>query len=86
MIFVEQCANWHEMDTGRGKHCFNCVHRNGYPQRAQPSKSCENFIRLPMRRALGAAHGCCEACHKTSDDKKCFWCRNFPITPVTQTT
>jgi hypothetical protein len=45
---VEKCANWLELTMARGNHCFNCINREGYPWRAQPSHACKNFI--PIRR------------------------------------
>lgn len=49
MIKVENCKNWQEMSMARGKHCFNCVNRNGFPYRAQPDKNCAKFERLTKR-------------------------------------
>lgn len=40
---VEKCGRWQEDMPGRGHHCFNCINRDGYPYRAQPSSACKNF-------------------------------------------
>lgn len=40
---VEHCENWLQMSVLKGKNCWNCVRRNGYPFRAQPDKKCKNF-------------------------------------------
>lgn len=82
MIYVEKCASWHELNTGQGRHCYNCVHRDGYPYRGQPSKACGNFSPLPLKRVLGSAHGCCKHCHEISGDNKCQWCREKPPIPT----
>jgi hypothetical protein len=44
MLLVEQCENWFEISMVQGHHCWNCVHRNGYPYRAQPSRACSRFL------------------------------------------
>ena len=49
MIFVEKCENWHQEYLTRGRHCFNCIMRDGFPQRAQPSKACKNFKPKPKQ-------------------------------------
>jgi hypothetical protein len=43
MILVEGCKNWVEYYLGTGHHCWNCVNRDGYPYRGQPSKACKNY-------------------------------------------
>ena len=48
---VEHCKNWMEISLPRGKHCFNCVRRDGYPYRAQPDKKCANFKRRELRKS-----------------------------------
>lgn len=80
MIKVEDCKNWHEMSMARGKHCFNCANRNGFPYRAQPDKNCSKFERLLTPRA---ADGAC-TCAKPSwvhDDGNTFYCSLCGKTP-----
>ena len=43
MILVEECTNWMEISPIRGKHCYNCAMRDGYPFRGQPDSRCTNF-------------------------------------------
>ncbi len=45
---VEDCLNWKECNPVRGKHCYNCGMRNGYPYRGQPDKRCSNFSILDL--------------------------------------
>lgn len=43
MCQVENCKNWNQDSIARGKHCYNCIRRKGFPYRAQPDKRCANF-------------------------------------------
>ena len=42
-VLVEGCEKWHEVYMTRGRNCYNCANRNGWPQRGQPSEECKNF-------------------------------------------
>jgi len=52
--FVEDCENWMRISTIRGRNCFNCAKRNGYPDRGQPDKKCKNFgCKYAEKREVG---------------------------------
>jgi hypothetical protein len=40
---VEDCEKWHQLYITRGRNCYNCAYRNGWPERGQPSEECKNF-------------------------------------------
>ena len=57
MMLVEKCVNWTRISEVRGRNCYNCAFRNGYPDRGQPSRACLNFVRVALREELDRIDG-----------------------------